>query len=325
MARRLAGLLGALALAAASSARAAPRAPPAATPPSYVFDLATAGGLSESTWATIAYDRGHDELFATYGGQVHLFNRAGMEYYAFGGDGDVGSVERVAPLESGDVLLLSRMMDQRVLLRCDFRGEKLGPFELKKLPPAFSGFAPDLVQALAGKVFLVETTAMRVVVADEQGEVLRTLELAPLVTKYDSALKLGMGGFWADAQGRFFFTLPLSFTAFELSPGGELRQFGARGSSPGKFNIVGAIATDERGTVFVLDRLRSVVLVFDRNLTFLLEFGYRGDGPENLIAPYGLAVGNGKLFVSQARERGVKVFQYPLPPAPPPPVSAVTM
>jgi hypothetical protein len=62
--------------------------------------------------------------------------------------------------------------------------------------------------------------------------------------------------------------------------------------------------------VFVLDRLRSVVIVFDPSLKFVVEFGYRGDGPTNLIAPYDLAVGNGKVFVSQARDRGVKVFQY---------------
>jgi hypothetical protein len=70
------------------------------------------------------------------------------------------------------------------------------------------------------------------------------------------------------------------------------------------------VSTDDQGNLFVLDRLRSVVMVFDPDLTFQLEFGYRGEGPSNLIAPYDLAVGNGKVFVSQARDRGVKVFHY---------------
>jgi hypothetical protein len=62
-----------------------------------------------------------------------------------------------------------------------------------------------------------------------------------------------------------------------------------------------------------------VVLVFDPSLRFVLEFGYRGDGPSNLIAPFDLGVGNGKVFVSQARNRGVKAYQYePAAMRPPP-------
>ena len=114
-----------------------------------------------------------------------------------------------------------------------------------------------------------------------------------------------------------------AFTAGVVSPSGALRLFGTRGSSPGKFNIAGSIVADERGWIFVLDRLRSVVIVFDPKLKFVLEFGYRGDGPTNLIAPFDLAVGNGRIFVSQARDRGVKVFQYDFSkPAPPPPLGA---
>jgi hypothetical protein len=130
-----------------------------------------------------------------------------------------------------------------------------------------------------------------------------------------------MNGLWVDGQGNYYFTMPLSFTAFVMSPERALRQFGSRGSSPGRFNIAGSIVTDERGWIFVLDRLRSVVMVFDPALQFVFEFGYRGDGPSNLIAPFDLAVGNGKIFVSQARSRGVKIFQYDFSkPAPPPPL-----
>lgn len=304
-------LLGALGLATA------PAGAPAGVA-SHLFDIATVAGASASTWAPLAYDRDHDELFAVFGGRVHVFNTAGMETYVFGGDGDLGLVERVALLEGGDLLLLSSTGRRRSLLRCDYRGERLGVFEPKGLPPAFSTFDPDRLLVRGGKVHLVEASAMRVAVTDLSGQVERTLDLAAIVRARDPAIKLGLSGFWVDDQGGFLFTLPLAFTAFTLSPGGELRQFGVRGSAPGKFNVVGAIASDERGNVFVLDRLRSVVLVFDRTLHFVSEFGYRGDGTTNLIAPYDLAVGNGKIFVSQARSRGVKVFRYEPPPEPPP-------
>jgi hypothetical protein len=49
-------------------------------------------------------------------------------------------------------------------------------------------------------------------------------------------------------------------------------------------------------------------MVFDSStLRFLGEFGYRGDDPENLIAPSNVAVGNGRVYVSQSRG-AVKAF-----------------
>jgi hypothetical protein len=316
MAHGLAALLGALALAAA------PPRPSSAPEPTFLFDIATTAGSATSTWASVAYDRQHDELFVVYGGQVHVFNASAMESYTFGGDGDVGSVERVGLLESGEMLLITSEEGRRTILRCDFRGDRLGRFEVRGLPAEYAGFAPDRVLVQGGKVHLVQNQAMRVVVTDPEGRVEATHDLAALVRKENPAIKLGLSGFWVDAQGSFYFTMPLAFTAFVMSPQRELRQFGVRGSAPGKFNVVGAISADERGNVFVLDRLRSVVMVFDPSLKFLQEFGYRGDGPTNLVAPFDLAVGNGKVFVSQARERGVKVFHFEAPAPEPPPEGA---
>lgn len=316
MAHAIAALLGALSLVAAPArpapgARPAPAAEPApVAEPQFLFDIATAGGASESTWASLAYDRKHDELFAVFRGQVHVFNGAAMETFTFGGDGDLGSVERVGLLEDGDILLITRVGGARAVVRCDFRGERLGPFEAKPVPEAFAGFEADRIQVQGERVYLVQTGAMRVLVTDLQGHVEEAHDLADLVRVKDPAIKIGMNGFWADAQGGMVFTMPYAFTAFALSPSGELRRFGTRGSSPGKFNIVGAVAADELGNLFILDRLRSVVMMFDPALKFVVEFGYRGDGPSNLVAPYDVVVGNGKVFVSQARDRGVKVFRY---------------
>jgi hypothetical protein len=304
MALPIPALLGALAL-TASPAELPPE-------PDFLFDLASTTGSTESNWASLAYDREHDELFTIHGGLVRIYNGAGMETFKFGGDGDLGLVQRVALLEGGDLLVLAVSERGQAPIRCDYRGEVLGPFEVKGLPEGFGRFVPDLIQGQGGKVYLVEMGPMRVVVTDGQGKVEQTHDLAALLRAKEPGIKTGMNGFWADAKGNIFFTLPYAFTAFALSPSGELRQFGTRGSSPGKFNIVGAIATDERGNVFVLDRLRSVVMIFNPKLEFILEFGYRGDGPSNLIAPFELGVGNNRVFVSQARNRGVKAFQYDL-------------
>lgn len=307
MAQPIAALLGALSLAAA------PARPAPAAAPRFLFDIATATGGSESTWASLTYDRAHDELLVVSGGQVHLFNAAAMETYAFGGDGDLGVVERVGLLDGGDLLVVSNVEGRCALVRCDYRGERKGPFEVKPLPGELAGFDPDRIVVQGGKVYLAQTGPMRVVVTDQQGQVERVHDLAALVRAQAPGLGGGMSGFWVDGQGNLIFTMPYAFAAFVLSPSGELRRFGVRGSAPGKFNIAGAVASDEQGNVFVLDRLRSVVLMFDPALKFVVEFGYRGDGPGSLVAPFDLAVGNGKVFVSQARHRGVKVFRYQTP------------
>jgi hypothetical protein len=312
MGHAIAALLGALSLVAIPAKPGSPKPVPAAEP-QFLFNIATSGGASESTWASLAYDRKHDELFVVTGGLVRVFNAAAMESYTLGGDGDLGSAERLALLENGDILLLTSVGGRRAIVRCDFRGERLGSFEVKSLPAAFAGFEADRIQVQGDKVFLVQMGLMRVVVTDFLGQVERAFDLARLVLEKDPTIKTGMNGFWADPQGNFVFTMPYAFTAFVMSPSGELRQFGTRGSAPGKFNIVGSVAADEQGNLFILDRLRSVVMVFDPKLRFVLEFGYRGDGPSNLIAPYDVVVGNGKVFVSQARDRGVKVFHYQAP------------
>ena len=63
------------------------------------------------------------------------------------------------------------------------------------------------------------------------------------------------------------------------------------------------------GYIYVADRLRSVVLVFDHNFVFQTEFGYRGGQPSNLIVPDDLAIdARGNVYVAQAANRGVSVF-----------------
>jgi hypothetical protein len=60
----------------------------------------------------------------------------------------------------------------------------------------------------------------------------------------------------------------------------------------------------------VSDRLKSAVLIFDKNFKFVKEFGYRGRKPHNLISPRDLSLdAKGRLYVSQLSSRGVSVFK----------------
>jgi len=60
-----------------------------------------------------------------------------------------------------------------------------------------------------------------------------------------------------------------------------------------------------------LDRLRSVVMIFNRDFVFQSEFGYRGDLPQDLIVPDDIALDlvDNRVFVAQAANKGVGVYR----------------
>ena len=130
---------------------------------------------------------------------------------------------------------------------------------------------------------------------------------------------ISINGFHVDKRGNMFFTVPVLFSAYRLSADGRLAEFGRPGSAPGKFGVVAGIVTDDMGFIYVTDRLRSVVLVFDRNFVFQTEFGYRGGRPSNLIVPDDVAIdADGNVYVAQAANRGVSVFRMAYDEAGPP-------
>ena len=115
-------------------------------------------------------------------------------------------------------------------------------------------------------------------------------------------------GFTVDAGGNVFFTVPSQFRAYKLSPDGQLTYFGRPGSAPGRFGIAAGIATDSVGNLLVSDKLKCVVMVFDKDFNFITEFGYRGTRPENLVVPEDIAVDRlDRVYVAQGRRRGVSV------------------
>jgi len=107
-----------------------------------------------------------------------------------------------------------------------------------------------------------------------------------------------------------YFSLSTMFVVYRYAPDGKLEAFGVPGSAPGKFGVVASVAVDGDGNIFVSDRLRNVVLMFDRDLNFIDEFGYRGDSKGNLVIPDDIAIDphQHRLYVAQAAKRGVSVF-----------------
>lgn len=280
---------------------------------SFLYTLSDATGTIPYNWVKLSADHVKHEVYVVNPTDltIRIFNDQGMEVYSFGDDLSLGYVSDLAVDEQGDMLILSVKGAMHTLARGNYRGEPKGAIEFKDFPPAFTdGFSPRTLAYRAGHIYLVDKERMKVAVTDGEGKFETGYDFAPLL-KVDEKKRLetGIVGFNIDPQGNLLFTVPTTFTAGILSPDGKLRTFGTKGSTPGKFNIVGGIAADDKGYIYVADTLRCVVMVFDRDFTFKTEFGYRGTEPGNFIAPMEIVAMDGRVYVTQSRSRGVSVYR----------------
>lgn len=276
----------------------------------YLFNLSTNFGSLPLMGAFLSWDPEHAEMYVTGDGSVRVFNDSGMQVYAFAEDEQVGGIARVAALEGGDLLVQAFREGRLALLRLSYRGELLKEIVPQNVPAEFDGAARHgFMRYRDGRIYLADLGAMRVVVLDLEGNCLQSWDLAERIEETAKRADLGVRGFNLDGEGNILFTVQALFKAYVLAPDGSVRSFGVRGSAPGKFNVMGGIARDDAGYFYVADILKSAVLVFDKDLQFVREFGYRGRAPGNLVAPEDLAVGKDKLYVSQNARRGVSVFK----------------
>jgi hypothetical protein len=280
---------------------------------SYLYTLSDFNGAIPYNWVSLAADQERRETYVADPGDktVRVFNESGMEVYRFGDNGEIGNISGVAVAGNGDIYVLSRTNGAYGIIRCNFRGDPQGKLELKNLPPEYTvDFVADYIMHRDGHLYLVDRNFMKVVVTDLNGVFETGYDLAAILG-FDEKKRResGITGFTVDRQGNFLFTIPAYFSAYFMTPDKKVRLFGTRGSSPGKFNIVSGIATDDQGNIYVTDTLRCVVIVFDKEFNFKTEFGYRGLDPGNLIAPMELVVNNDRVYVSQSRSRGVSVYR----------------
>jgi hypothetical protein len=276
----------------------------------YLFTLSNFSGILPVSWVDISVDESRDEIYVLSGQGIKIFNDRGMEVFSFNESGEIGSVADVAADEEGNIVAISN--GQREIVRCNYRGEQLSKIELKNLPPEFSGFFPDRVFFRKGSFYFASLGSKQVIVTDRDGLFKDGYDIAALVNigeknREDSDIV----GFSIDREGNILFTMPVLAKAFVLSPDKQVRSFGQRGSRAGNFGVPSGIASDASGRfILVADKLRCVVMVFDRDFKFQTEFGGRGLGPSNLVGPMQLAVDSkNRLYVTQLRDRGVSVFQ----------------
>jgi hypothetical protein len=283
----------------------------------FLYNLSNFTGVEPFSWVGFAFDREQNEVYIcdTANGVVRIFNTNGMEVYNFGEDGTLGGIYDVALDENGDILVLSFVTTTKgtgyIITRCNYRGEPKSKIEIRNVPPEFSKIWPIRIFYREGHLYLVDKNAMKVIVTDKEGLFEDGYDILPILKLSEKQkVNIGIVGFSVDKERNLLFTIPSLFQAFKLSPDRTLVSFGRRGSAPGRFNVVGGIASDDKGYYYLTDTLRCVVMIFDKDFNFQTEFGYRGLGPGNLIAPKELGVDKaGRVYVNQSRRRGVSVFQ----------------
>jgi hypothetical protein len=254
-------------------------------------------------------DQERDETYVIYQNIVRVFNPSGMEIFSFGDDLDLGQILDAAVDRNGDIILLSYKDSRSLVTRCTYRGVPIGPVEIKGLPAGL-GFTASRMIHRNGLFYFASLGTSSVIVTDSNGEFRKHLEFVPMLEE-DERQKGGaeMIGFSADQEGNIFFTIPTLFKVYKFSTDGKLTSFGRPGSAAGRFGVISGIASDSHGNLLVADKLKCVVMVFDKDFKFLTEFGYRGLRPENLIVPDDIAIDRrDRLYVSQGRRRGISVF-----------------
>jgi hypothetical protein len=283
----------------------------------FLYNLSNFTGAISFSWPKVFIDRERNEAYVAYQNLIRIFNETGMEVYRFGDELDVGAILDIAVDREGNILLLSQRWLQtgdRVnfeITRCNYRGEPVTRIEVKNLPSEYSKFLPERMIYREGNLYLVSLNAMVVIVTDGSGVFSEVYDILPMLELEEKEKQDAMmQGFSIDKEGNFLFTMPPLFRAYKISPDRKVSYFGKAGGAPGRFNIVAGIATDSRGNILVVDKLKCSVMVYDKNFKFLNQFSSRGWKPGLLIAPEDIVIDKqDRVYVTQAGNKGISVFK----------------
>lgn len=305
----------------------------AQTSASYLYRLSDFSGPVASLWARIAVDQAKGEIYTLNRSDsvIQIFNDTAMQVFDCGEDLALASSSDIAAAENGELFVLYRS-PAATIRHLNYRGEMINEFKIDAAELGLQSFKPAYLDYKAGNLYLADAEKMQVIVATATGELLsrfdfrqqiegrvraemknenlRESQRKRLQDKLAALKGADLTGFSVDNKGSIFFTIAPLFTAFRATTEGELEEFGTPGGAPGKFGVIASISADSEGNIFVSDRLRCVVLMFDKNFNFLTEFGYRGEQPDNLVVPDDIAIDerNGRIYVAQAANLGVSVF-----------------
>jgi hypothetical protein len=283
----------------------------------FLYNLSNFTGPISFSWPRIFIDQERNEVYVVYQNLIRVFNETGMEVYRFGDELDLGAIVDLALDQEGNILLLSHQWSESTgrvdykITRCNYRGEPKSKIEIKNLPSQYSKFLPNHMIYRNGNVYLASLATMVVVVTDGNGTFKEAYDILPMLELEEKEKQDAMmDGFSIDQDGNFLFTIPPLFRAYKITPDRKVSYFGKPGSTPGRFNIVAGIASDNKRNIFVVDKLKCAVMIYDKNFNFLNQFSSRGWKPGFLIAPEDIVIDKqDRVYVTQAGNKGISVFK----------------
>ncbi|WP_394708521.1 6-bladed beta-propeller [uncultured Desulfuromusa sp.] len=305
----------------------------AQTSASYLYRLSDFSGPVASLWARVAVDQEEGEIYTLNRSDsvIQIFNETAMQIFDCGEDMALSSAIDIAVADNGELYVLYRT-PTATIRHLNYRGELISEIRIADQEQGIQDFSPAYIDYKAGSLYLADTGKMQVIVASATGEIqsrfdfrqkiegqirtemkdetIRESQRKRLQDKLAAIKGADLTGFSVDNKGTIYFTIAPLFAAFRATAENKLEEFGIPGGAPGKFGVIASISADSKGNIFVSDRLRCVVLMFDSSFNFLTEFGYRGEQPDNLVVPDDIAIDerNNRIYVSQAANLGISVF-----------------
>jgi hypothetical protein len=278
----------------------------------YLYNLSDFDGTIPYNAARTFADEKRGEIYVVTSGGTDIYNSSGMQIFHFDYDRELGGVYDAAVDENGAIFLLAYRDEGYRIVHCNYRGDPKFSVRVGNLPPEFDNFRPGRMAYSDGRVYLVSQSEMKVVIIDDTGSFVAGYDFAVILNMNEQQrMDNGIDGFTLDGKGNMLFTIPSLGRAQICSPDGVVNEFGKRGSGPGKFGVPSGMAADSNGNLLVTDKLRGVVIIFDKKFNYIKEFGFRGLRPGNLIVPSEITVDRktNRVYVSQMRRRGVNIYQ----------------
>ena len=258
----------------------------------------------------VSVDRERREIFVIYQNIIRIYSSSGMETFSFGDDLDLGHILDAAVDRKGtsSCFRTRTPVDRDAVHLSGRAGWNHRDIEA---PCRRWRSTPTGWSCKNGLFYFASLAASSVIITDAVALSRSTLKCCPPMEgeakEKDGAETIG---FTVGNEGSLYFTVPAMFKVCRIFAGREVAAFGRPGSAAGRFGVVAGVALDSRGNLLVADKLKCVVMVFDKDFRFLYEFGYRGNQARKPHRPerLGHRFGEDRVYVTQGRRRGVGVF-----------------
>jgi len=168
-----------------------------------------------------------------------------------------------------------------------------------------TGLAFDPVRSL---LYVVDTTAHRIVVYDDQGRRVRSIgSRGAGEGQFNFPVAAAVG-----PDGTLYVSDAMNYRVQIFAANGEYRgSFGSPGARPGAIDKAKGIAVDRDGHIYLVDALHDVVQIFDASGRLLAVLGGTGNGPGEFWLPSGIFIdAEDRILVADSSNARVQVLRY---------------